>query len=266
MRRFRFFCIAFLLGVFGIFNLGAQTLKGMSLNGSTGLYSIPSGRIAWDRSSNFGLDIGYHAILHDEQTAHVPKLAAGLFKWLEISAAFDIQPQGSYFYDRSADFIGGSKIQFLRNSTALALGGNFQVINIGKDDNLMVGQAYLAATYAGHFFTMPAETTMVLGKTFIENNPYWDIDFGMGFDMILIPQLFGNLTHWILDFANFSYSVRPFSANAWNRGVLNTGLRIDLSSIPALSKFKFVIDVLITDALDETRAFSVGAVFGVPVM
>jgi hypothetical protein len=238
----------------------------MSLNGSTGLYSIPSGRIAGDSSSDFCLDIGYHAIIHNEKAAHVPKLAASLFKWLEISAAFDIQPQGSYFYDRSADFIGGSKIQFLLNNTALALGGNFQAINIGKDANLMAGQAYLAATYSGRFFTMPADTTLVLGKTFMENNPYWDIDYGMGFDMILMPQTFGNFIHWVLDFANFSYSVRPFSANAWYRGVLNTGLRIDLSSIPALSKFKFAIDVLIIDALDETRAFSVGGVFGVPVL
>jgi hypothetical protein len=113
---------------------------------------------------------------------------------------------------------------------------------------------------------MPAETTVVLGKTFIEHRRSSDIDFGMGFDLILFPKIFQRYVHWITDFANFSYSVEAFGANAASRGVLNTGVRIDLASIPALSKFKFVVDAKITDALDDERAFSVGTVFGIPIL
>ena len=267
MKHFRILFAALFFILTGAFNLEAQSLKGMSLNGSTGLYSIPSGRIAWERSSDFGIDIGYSLIVSDEKAAHIPKMAFSFFKWVELSLAFDIQPDGHYYSDRGADFIGGLKIQFPLAKTALALGGNFQAINTGKNRvNYLAGQVYVAATYAGHFFNMPAETTVVLGKTFIENRTNSNIDYGMGFDMILFPDVFGNYIHWVLDFANFSYSVAPFGADSWGRGVLNTGLRIDLASIPALNKFKFVIDILITDAFDTSRAFSAGLVFGIPIL
>jgi hypothetical protein len=125
----------------------------------------------------------------------------------------------------------------------------------------------VAVTYAGDFFNMPAETTVVIGKTFIENyKTDSSIDFGMGFDLILLPKVFDNYVHWITDFANFSYSVDPFGADHRYRGVLNTGIRVDLSVIPALNKFKFVIDALVADAFDADRSFSIGAVFGIPVL
>jgi hypothetical protein len=113
---------------------------------------------------------------------------------------------------------------------------------------------------------MPAETTVVVGKSFIEDQRNSDVDFGMGFDLVLLPNIFQNYIHWITDFANFSYSVDPLGADYRYRGVLNTGFRIDLSAIPSLSKFKFVIDVFMTDALDENRAFTTGLVFGIPIL
>jgi hypothetical protein len=154
------------------------------------------------------------------------------------------------------------------NKTAIALGGNIQAHNLGSNKpwRRNAGQVYVAVTYAGEFFSWPAETTVVLGKTFIEKDKNSDIDFGMGFDLILLPKIFQNYVHWITDFANFSYSASPVGANSIFRGVLNTGIRIDLASIPALSKFKFAVDLTLTDALDDNRSFAVGGVFGIPIL
>jgi hypothetical protein len=268
MKFFRVFLLIATAGL-AVSGLSAQTssLKAMSLNGATGLYSVPTGRIGWERSSNLGIDLGYHAII-DEKATHIPKIALSLFKWIELSGAFDIQPKYYYTADNGTDFIGGLKIQFPVTNTAIALGGNIQALNLGSDEpwRRNAGQIYVAVTYAGDFFNMPAETTVVVGKTFAENYDNSDIDFGMGFDLILLPKVFQRYVHWVTDFANFSYSFEPIGADSRSRGVLNTGLRIDLASIPALSKFKFVIDAAITDALDEERAFSLGVVFGIPVL
>jgi hypothetical protein len=54
-------------------------------------------------------------------------------------------------------------------------------------------------------------------------------------------------------------------ANAGFRGAFNTGIRIDVASHPNLSRFKFVIDALLTDALDDNRTFGVGLAFGAPI-
>ena len=266
MKGLKVFAIVLFVAILGITSVTAQSLKGMSLNGATGLYSIPSGRIGWERSSDFGLDIGYHLIADGDYTTHIPKLAMSLFKWVEISGAFDIQPE-----ERGTDFIIGAKVQFPLKKTALALGGNFQAIDLGKTGKFehgdyKAGQIYLAATYAGSFFDLPAETTVVLGKTFIEDNSNSNIDFGMGFDVVLFPKQFEGIVHWITDFANFSYSADAIGAISGARGVLNTGLRFDMSRIKALEKFKFAIDILMTDAFDTNRAFSFGVVFGIPIL
>jgi len=267
MKCFKIFIVALLITVLGAAGLAAQSLKGMSLNGSTGLYSIPTARIGWEQSSDFGLDLGYHAIITGGNVANIPKAAVSLFKWVELSAAFDIQPDGYLNSGNTNDFIGGAKIQFPLKKTALALGGNYQALNMGNQFSYYnAGQVYIAVTYSGSFFDMPAETTIVLGKTFKENNNNWDIDYGMGFDMLLFPKFFDRFIHWVTDFANFSYSLEAFGANAVYRGVLNTGLRIDLGAIPALSKFKFVIDIMMADAFDNNRAFSTGVVFGIPIL
>ena len=265
MKMTRIACIALLAAILGPYSVGAQSsLKGMSANGSTGLYSIPSGRVGWEQSSNLALDLGYHAVIHDGKATHIPKAALSMFKLVEFSAALDIQPEN--YQDKATDFITGAKLQFPLKKTALALGGNFQALNIAGSESYryIAGQIYAAVTYSGEFFNVPAETTVVFGKTFRENYSDSNIDFGMGFDLILLPKYLGNIFHWVTDFSNFSYSVESFSADAWYRGVLNTGLRIDLSVIPFLSKFKFAVDILITDAFDKNRAFSIGTVFGIP--
>ena len=258
--------IAFLAAMLCIQSLDAQSLKGMSLNGSTGLYSIPTGRIGWERSSDLGLDFGYHAIIGGGHATNIPKVSLSIAKWVELSAAFDFQPEVRGYGGN--DFIGGAKIQFPLTKTALALGGNLQSLNLGNSDwrRYNAGQIYLAVTYAGTFFEMPAETTAVLGKTFSKYTPDFDIDFGMGFDLVLLPKIFEHYVHWIVDFANFSYSIEPWRVDASQRGVLNTGIRIDLSVIPPLKKFKFVIDVLLTDVLDDNRSFAIGGVFGIPIL
>ena len=277
MKHARIIGFFLLFLAIGISGAGAQSaksgteissLKGMSLNGATGLYSIPSGRIGWERTSDLGLDFGYHTVIYDGKATHIPKISMSLFKWVELSTAFDIQPDGYITNEKGSDFIAGAKIQFPFTKIGLALGGNFQALNMSNDKDLRykAGQIYIAATYAGHFFNAPAETTVVVGKTFVEDSSNWDIDFGMGFDLIFLPKVFQNYVHWITDFSNFSYSVEAFGAQAWDRGVLNTGIRIDLSVIPPLNKFKFVIDILMTDAFDDNRAFSVGVVFGIPIL
>jgi len=272
MKKTQILCMTFMVTLC-IPVLWAQSsgnsLKGMSLNGSTGLYSIPSGRIGWESSSNLGLDLGYHAIIRDGAATQIPKFSMSIFKLVEVSGAFDIQPDGyKDIPNKGTDFLGGLKVQLPFKSSAIALGGNFQALNMENTVpyRYNAGQIYAAFTYAGHFFNMPAETTVVVGKTFQEHQSDWNIDYGMGFDLLLFPKVFNNFVHWVTDFSNFSYSVEAFGADAWYRGVLNTGLRLDLSAIPGLGKFKFVIDILVTDAFDYNRAFSVGAVFGMPIL
>ncbi|MFA7565890.1 MAG: hypothetical protein WCY01_02610 [Alkalispirochaeta sp.] len=238
--------------------VGAQSLKGMSLNGQTGLIGIPSGRIGWERSTDFGLDLGYHAIL-DDDTAHIPKASISFLRFGEISFAYDTN-RG----EDNEDFIIGGKVQLPTEGTAVAIGGTFQSIQIAGNTEAYQ-QLYVAATYPGTFFRMPAETTFVIGKTFGKDVSDDAIDFGMGFDLLLFPEVFQGYLHWINDFSNFSYSVDPVGANAWYRGAFNTGVRLDLAANANLSKYKFVIDAMLTDALDANRTFALGIAFGVPV-
>ena len=236
-----------------------QSLKGMSLNGSTGLISIPSGRIGWERTADFGIDLGYHAIFDDGDTTHIPKASVSLFKLLEASFAYDAQPGTD-----NEDIIIGGKVQLPTDRTAVAIGANFQMLQqAGQEENAQ--QIYIAATYPGEFFNMPAETTFVLGKSFGDIIDDEWIDFGMGFDLLLFPEIFEGYVHWINDFSNFSYSWNAFGANAVERGVFNTGIRIDVAANPSLSKYKFVIDAIVTDALDEARSLGLGVAFGAPI-
>jgi len=250
-------------------------LRGQSMNGSTGLFSIPSGRIGWENAGKLSFDFAYRAVINNSSgVAHIPSLGISLFNWVEISAAFDIQPAlNDTDDDENNDILMGIKVRLPNTAnTAIAVGGNFQIINLANDDYSYVAyQPYIAITYPGNFFNMPAETTVVFGKTFYSGGPdnNSNIDFGMGFDLVLFPDVFGNTVHWIIDFANFSYSDNAWPHNsfnhtdAWWRGILNTGFRIDLSTIPVLSKFKFAVDLIFNDLFDEgDRSFTVGAVFG----
>jgi hypothetical protein len=245
--------------------LDAQTksLKGMNLNGATGLYSIPTGRIGWERSADIGIDFGYHTIF-DDKINHIPALGISLFKWVELSLAFDVQPDiGDNNED---DLLLGFKVQLPTTSTAVAVGGNFQAINMGDDTDETALQLYVAVTYPATFFGMPSETSLVVGKTFIADHSDSNIDFGMGFDLILLPDIFQNYIHWITDFANFQYSLDSWKSNAYSRGVINTGIRVDIAAAPALSKYKFVVDVMITDCFDDDeRALSLGLSAGIPL-
>ena len=239
--------------------VSAEPLKGMSLNGATGLISIPTGRIGWERSADIGVDIGYHAIIDDE-TVHIPKASISLFKIAEIGFAYDTQDDSD-----NADTILHGKIQLpIQGSSAVAVGGNYQMLQTADEDSDLT-QIYLAATYPGEFFSMPAETTVVVGKSFGDEAPDDSVDFGMGFDLLLFPDIFQGFVHWINDFANFSYSADAYGADANFRGVFNSGVRIDLASIPAFSEFKFALDAIMTDALDDNRAFSLGLTFGAPL-
>jgi len=256
----------------------AAGFRGQSMNGATGLFSIPSGRLGWEKPSNFALDFGYRVIINNTLgISHIPALTASLANWIEISGAFDFQPKIEYFGEDEPnnDMLLGLKVRLPTNAnTAIVIGGNFQFINIDNkhDFNYNAYQPYIAITYPGNFFKMPAETTIVFGKTFYSGNHdsnNSNIDFGMGFDIILFPDALKNLLHWIIDFSNFSYSDNAwphtgfFYTDTMWRGILNTGFRIDLSSIPELNKYKFLIDVIFNDLFDQgSRSLTVGAVFG----
>lgn len=253
--------------------------RGQNMNGATGLYSIPSGRVGWENEKDFGFDMGYRAIINNERgTAHIPAITLTLLKWFELSAAFDIQPKIDFnnFYKEqdNEDLLIGLKLKLpTAAATAVAIGGSFQLINLANEEfNYTAYQPYIAITYSGKFFSMSADTTVVFGKTFYSGYPNnnSNIDFGMGFDIILFPDVFKNTVHWIIDFSNFSYSDNAWPNNlvhgsgpAWYRGILNSGFRIDLASIPALSKNKFLLDFVFNDLFDDwERSFTIGVVFG----
>jgi hypothetical protein len=242
----------------------AQSLNAMGLNGASGLFTIPTGRIAWGKTADLGIDLGgsYNFV----QKNPIVKAAFSLFKWVEVSTAFDFQPRSQSDKALSnTNALFGLKVQLPTGNTAVAVGGNMQIINHAPSNTNIRGQIYASATYSGTFFSMPAETTVVLGYTFRENMVS-DIDYGMGFDMILLPNVFKRYLHWIVDFSNFSYSVDPLGADAYYRGCLNTGLRVDIGALPALKKFKFVVDIMMTDAFDEDRSFMIGAMFGMSIL
>ncbi|MFP3040598.1 hypothetical protein LQZ19_02140 [Treponema primitia] len=286
--------VVFLLIALSAPALMAESFNAMSLSGATGLYTVPTGRIGWTNDTKIGLDIGYHTIIATEHNYfnssnllntddddvglnHIAKIGAGFFKWAELFLAFDFQP--SYNLpgddnDSNTDLITGFKIQLPAAATDVALGGNFQALNLGnKEFSYQTFQLYAAVTYEGTFFTLPAETTVALGKTFNFNNDHdvsqkdFNFDFGMGFDLTIFPKAIPEFFHWIIDYSNFSYSANPWGADSEYRGTLNTGLRLNFGSIPALKKAKFTFDFLLTDAFDaDYRSFSLGLAVGVPLM
>jgi hypothetical protein len=233
----------------------------MTLGGATGLVSVPNARLGWEETADIGVDIGYHAILHDGEAAHLPKATVSLFKMVEAGFTFDTQSEAT----DDEDMLIHAKFQLpIDRASAIAVGAVHQSLQT-LGDKESVTQIYVASTYPGDFFNMPAETTFVVGMTFGDLASNDDIDFGMGFDLMLFPDTFKGYVHWINDFANFSYSYTPSGANAGYRGVFNTGARIDLAAHPKLSKFKATIDAIVADALDDDRSFVLGAAFGMGV-
>ncbi|MDR1352647.1 MAG: hypothetical protein LBK05_05115 [Treponema sp.] len=247
--------------------------EGMSFNGAAGLYTVPTGMIGWQREADLGIDLGvtYNFVKKNP----IAKIGVSLFKWVEITGAFDFQPDTRYYrYEEKKgnnfDYILGLKLQLPTKKTAFALGGNLQLIHPsygpwdieGKTTLTTAGQIYASATYSGSLFGMPTATTVALGYTFMENQNS-NVDFGMGFDMIVLPDVFQRYVHWLVDFSNFSYSIDPLGIDTYYRGSLNTGLRIDIGAAPALKKIKLMVDIIATDILDEgNRSFVLGLVFG----
>ncbi|MDR2952246.1 MAG: hypothetical protein LBU82_03290 [Treponema sp.] len=276
--------ILFVAGFLTVFLLFIPSLQaqettvsfGQSTNGSTGLYSIPSGHIGWEKQGRAGLDFSYRIVMNENGVAHIPAVTASLFNWVEVSTAFDFQPPVNN--ERNDDILLGVKVKLPTNSAnnknpAVSLGTNMQINNfISSDYYYYAFQPYVAVSFAGIFFNMKAETTAVFGKTFFSGGPKnnYDFDFGMGFDLALFPESFHDMVHWIADFANFSYSDNSWpndlyerTGSAWQRGIMSTGARINLSSLIALKNFKLIIDVFFNDLLDDgNRSFTTGVVSG----
>ncbi len=241
------------IALFSASNASAEAFKSPSLGGATGLITTPTAHTGWEGNS-LALDLGY-AYLDDQQGTHIPKATLQIYGKAEIGFAYDAQDR----YDNDEDMHIHGKFNFYNGgSSALAIGGNFQMLNNGdeaREDNAW--QLYLAATYGGNFFNMPAETTIVIGKTF--GTPEDDsVDFSMGFDLQLFPSIFKGYVHWINDFSNYSYSADPIGSDP-HRGIFNTGARI---AILKTSRYKWNVDLLMTDALDDNRDWGLGTAFG----
>lgn len=237
-----------------------STIKGMALNGATGLIATPTAQIGWERTANVGLDFGFHFVNDENGGSAIPKFTASLFRKVEIGFAYDTM--GPYPDDSQA-FMIHSKFQFYSAGVSAAgFGTNIQFGERANDEFNAI-QIYLVGTYGGQFFRMPAATTIVFGKTFSDVVNDDDLDFSMGFELTLFPEIFRGYIQWINDFSNYSYQVFPTGANNRYRGAYNTGIRID----PIKGgQYKFVIDALLTDVFDGAdRAFALGATFGLGV-
>ena len=221
--------------------------NGMTLNGSTGLIVVPDARVGWE-NTQIGLDLVYGFVWSGtQQFDHIPRFALSLFRRLELSGALQIGD------DSLENFILGTKFQLFKDSgAAMALGGDIEFSNedrFGPDSNS--AKIYLAVTYGGNFFSMPAVTTATIGWQLLEAGDFSSqFVYGMGFSMNLFPKVFRDYVYWITDFSNFSYSVLGANVYANLRGAFNTGIRIH----PVKSgKFNLVIDVVGTDLLDNNQ-------------
>ncbi len=249
--------------------VNAEAFKSPSFGGATGLISTPTAHTGWE-GADFGLDLGYHYVDASDDAAdggyHIPKalLHIGVAGTnLEVGFAYDAQPDFGED-DETDDMIINAKWVF---TEGLAIGGNAQLMDEnGTDEERHDFQIYFAATYPGEFFSMPAETTIVIGHTFWgedregdHENDNENVDFSMGFDLDFLPNVFKHYVHWINDFSNYSYSTEAGGSDAWWRGSFNTGLRLALMRD---KQFKLNLDLIMTDALDENRDWAAGAAFG----
>ena len=251
-----------LMSAFLVTPLFSQSLRGLSLGGTTGLITTPTGRIAWENSADLGLDLGYHFSTDRGfgENESIFNAVLTMFRTFEAGATMDIQ-QGS----NETDLIIFGKYQMYNSGeSGMAIGGNFQNLDLGSVSSPQYGQIYLASTYAGNFMDVPAATTLVFGKTF-DIDAGWDnrIDFSMGFNLSLFPSAFHGYLHWISEFSNYSYSVDSVITNASVRGAFNTGLRVEL--LPN-SRYKLVLDATLMDVFDTgINSFALGGSFGFPI-
>ncbi len=240
--------------------LFSQSMKGLSLGGTTGLITTPTGRIGWEESSDLGLDLGYHFSTDRAfgENENIFNVAVSMFKKLEAGLTYDSQ-----LGDDLSDILLFGKFQVYNNGqSGMAVGANLQLLDFTSDTtDRTYSQVYLASTYSGDFMEVPASTTIVFGKTFdLEAGLNDRIDFSMGFDLALFPQVFNGYVRWISEFANYSYSADSRITNANARGAFNSGLRID---ILGGSAYKLVLDATLMDVFDEgIDKFTIGGSFG----
>jgi len=232
-------------------SLMARAFGSASLGGYTGLITTPTAYTAWD-GNNFGIDFAYHHI--GDSKAHIPNVTLNLLKRWEVGGAFD------YRNSNSNDFLLHTKLRFSpwngTSKSAMAIGARYGFYNRASVSGH--GQIYLVSTYYGLFFSMPAMTSMTIGKSFSKTSGR-DIDFSMGFDLTLFPKYLKGYVHWLTDFANYSYSAMPAGASP-NRGIFNTGVR--LAVLKNHRRMKWNIDLFLLDGLDSNRSWSIGTSFG----
>ncbi|MDA3941070.1 MAG: hypothetical protein PF693_17460 [Spirochaetia bacterium] len=259
IRKLILVVIVSVVFIFSVTPVFSQSLKGLSLGGTTGLITTPTGRIGWEESSDLGIDIGYHFSTNRGfgENESIINIAVSMFKKLEAGLTFDSQSG-----DNLSDLILFGKFQIFNDGqSGMAVGANLQLLDITSDIKRTFSQVYLASTYSGDFMEIPASTTIVFGKTFdIESGLNDRIDFSMGFDMALFPQVFNGYVRWISEFANYSYSADSRITDANTRGAFNSGLRIN---ILGGSAYKLVIDATLMDVFDEgIDKFTIGGSFG----
>ena len=269
-RKLVLIVIIFLIITFSGIPLFSQSLKGLSLGGTTGLITTPTGRIGWEHSSDLGLDIGYHFSTDRGfgENESIINAALSISRKFEAGVTLDLQKDnvGDDPGEETDLHLFGKFQMYNSGNSGMAIGANFQMIDFLSDNDSRPGkgnysQVYLVTTYSGNFMEIPAATTIFFGKTFDIDEGLNDlIDFSMGFDLTLFPDVFHGFIHWISEFTNSSYSVDSHITNAAARGAFNTGLRMD---VLANSEYKFVIDAVLMDVFDDgIDSFSIGGTFG----
>lgn len=241
-----------LLMTFPIILSAQSSVKGNTVNGSTGIVVSPTARIGWE-FSDFGIDFGY-SFLHNGQTDHIPAVNFSFLKKAEAGIAADINGDSTW------NLLFHGKFQFFREGgSSVAMGFKGDLSNVGNNSDVFF-TPYLVASYSGNFFTWPAVTSMMFGWHMLEYGSITsNFAFSMGFELALAPKVFKDYVFWISDFSNYSYSSRSL-INATSRGAFNTGIRIDAIKS---GKLKMVIDLIGTDLLDDGRGFMASATFGV---
>lgn len=231
-----------------------------TIGGATGAIATPSARTGWQKT-DFALDAGYHLIYDEGRLSNIPLFNIYFIKMVELGFAYDAQGVDG------DDFIVHAKVSFTKSEHSFfAIGGNFQGIRERDESRIAPhGQLYFAFTYAGDFFSMPVETSVLCGKTFKPRDQDLAFDFSMSLSLDLFPSVLKHYVCWISDIANYSYSVNPHGVDYQNRGCFNTGLRIAI--LQGLERFKLNLDIVGTDLFDQQdRGMSVGVAFGMRVL
>ncbi len=235
----------------------AGAVNGMTLNGATGLIIVPDARIGWE-NTKFGLDIGYGFVWGGQGNLdNLPRFSFSLFQKAEIYGLVQFGSNGVGM----KNFVVGGKFQLFKDGgAAMALGGDFEFLNNNFSMAGNSGKVYLAMTYGGNFFKMPAVTTATIGWQFLNRSDFSSqFVYGMGFSMTLFPNTFKDFVYWITDFSNFSYVVTGSGINANSRGAFNTGVRIHPFKG---GKFNMIIDVVGADLLDDGQRALVISISG----